>query len=257
MPDLARDDLFDAFRRRRHYVTTGARIFLDVSATSVDGSNEDRVLMGDIVETDSTGVDLHFEVERTAPIERVDVFDGTHIIRTTRPWTLDDAQSRLRITCAGQNDRGRGRLVRWKGSARISQGSIGRISAANFWNLQKRPELTAPDSVAWEVATTGGASAVDLFVDEDAWEGEIAIDTSDSHFSVRAADIGIDDLRFDCGGMDKRLILSRLPALMECSSLRDSIFVPLQSEMEARLYLRVTQEDGHQAWSSLIYTSRR
>src|SRR5205814_8467361 len=33
MPELTRDALFDALRRRRHYGTTGTRLFLALSAT--------------------------------------------------------------------------------------------------------------------------------------------------------------------------------------------------------------------------------
>jgi hypothetical protein len=33
MPELTRDALFDALRQRRHYGTTGTRLFMDVRGT--------------------------------------------------------------------------------------------------------------------------------------------------------------------------------------------------------------------------------
>jgi hypothetical protein len=33
MPELTRDALFEALRRRRHYGTTGTRLFLDLCGT--------------------------------------------------------------------------------------------------------------------------------------------------------------------------------------------------------------------------------
>ena len=33
MPELTRDALFEALRRRRHYGTTGMRLFLDLSGS--------------------------------------------------------------------------------------------------------------------------------------------------------------------------------------------------------------------------------
>ena len=44
MPELTRDALFEALRRRRHYGTTGTRLFLDLRATfaqPVTGFSED------------------------------------------------------------------------------------------------------------------------------------------------------------------------------------------------------------------------
>src|SRR5580765_4574771 len=48
MPELTRDALFHALRRRRHYGTTGTRLFLDLSATfarDVTGFDEDPQLL--------------------------------------------------------------------------------------------------------------------------------------------------------------------------------------------------------------------
>ena len=252
MNDLNRDDLFTAFRARHHYATTGARIFLDVSATA-----EDRILIGDIVETGRDSVDVNFEVEGTAPIERVDIFDGMEIIHTIRPWSLDQQTPRLRITCAGQNYRGRGRLVRWKGTATLSDGVMRAIKAVNFWNPLKQPSLTHNGILKWEVVTTGGASSVDIQVSEYAWAGDIAIATNEVEAKVRLADVDADGTQFDCGGMDKRLIVSRLPAELGTASLTESVPVAIAPGKERRLFVRVTQEDGHIAWSSPMYISRR
>lgn len=251
MDDLNRDDLFTAFRKRHHYATTGARIFLDVFAAA-----EGRILIGDIVETDRSSVELNIEVEGTAPIERVDVFDGMQIVHTIRPWSLDDAGPRLRITCAGQNYRGRGRLVRWTGTATLSHGAINEISAVNFWNPLKQPSLTHNGMLKWEVVTTGGASSVDLQISEDAWRGEITINTNEVDATISLADVAVEGTQFDCGGMDKRLIVSRLPKTMQALSLKECVTLDIEAGAERRLFVRVTQEDGHIAWSSPMYISR-
>jgi len=262
MENLTRDSLFTAFRKRHHYATTGARIFLSVTASCFESSMPDAaasdtvINIGDIVETEHANVALKFEVEGTAPIERVDVFDGFNILETYRPWDMDASTPRLRITCAGQNYRGRGRLVHWKGNAKISQGKIDHFSAVNFWNPNKQPTCAQSNSLNWEVVTTGGASSVDLFVNEDAWTGDLSVHTNEIDVDVSMQKIGTDGMTFECGGMDKRLVLSRLPGEMKISSLSENIVIPLATSREARLFIRVTQEDGHQAWSSPMYISR-
>jgi hypothetical protein len=70
-------------------------------------------------------------------------------------------------------------------------------------------------------------------------------------------DIDIEGSVFECGGMDKRLILSRLPGELKTASLSENTVIPLTSAKEARLFVRVIQEDGHRAWSSPMYISRK
>src|SRR5262245_9211008 len=88
MPELTRDALFTALRRRHHYGTTGARMFIDLHgsfAQAVTGFSDDPQLgparefrvsdarMGDIVRPGATPMRLSAEVIGTAPVERVDV----------------------------------------------------------------------------------------------------------------------------------------------------------------------------------------
>ena len=100
MPELTRDALFEALRRRRHYGTTGTRLFLDLRGTfdrPVTGFSDDpqlapadeaavrEALMGDIIRPGAVPMRLAAEVIGTAPIERVDVLHGTHVVQTVRP----------------------------------------------------------------------------------------------------------------------------------------------------------------------------
>ena len=88
MPELTRDALFAALRRRHHYGTTGTRIFIDLRATFAEpvtvfdedpklaASHETSVReaqMGDIVRPGTVPMRLSAEVIGTAPVERVDV----------------------------------------------------------------------------------------------------------------------------------------------------------------------------------------
>jgi len=252
LDSLDRDSLFDEFRKRHHYATTGARIFLNVTADLSDGT----CMMGDIAATADATVPLQIEVEGSAPIERIDIFDGLEIIETLHPWSLGDGPDRLRITCAGQHYRGRGRLVRWTGEAKLKTGTIERIGAVNFWNPHRQPEQTAGNCVNWRTVTTGGASSVDLWLDDAAWSGDVEIETSEKNASVNLPSLTADGETFDCGGMDIRLIAARLPGKLTETAYVATHDLPLVSGVEARLFVRVTQEDGHQAWSSPIYIER-
>src|SRR5262249_59003483 len=97
MPELTRDALFEALRRRRHYGTTGTRLFIDLAGAfdePVTGFAEDpqlarggefstrEALMGDIVRPGAVPMRLSAEVIGTAPIECVDVLHGPRLVQS-------------------------------------------------------------------------------------------------------------------------------------------------------------------------------
>ena len=69
-------------------------------------------------------------------------------------------------------------------------------------------------------------------------------------------DIDENGITVDCGGMDIRLHIERLPGILDSASLSGKQSFALADGTEQRLYVRVTQEDGHQAWSSPIYVAK-
>ena len=252
LPQLDRDTFFDAFRNRRHYATTGARIYMDVTASLGDRTLQ----IGDIVSTDLDHLDLAFDIIGTAPIERVDIFNGLDLVRTIRPWHDQASLSRLRVTCAGQHYRGRGRLVKWDVSANLTGGKIDRIDAVNFWNPNRQPKQISATEAVWKTVTTGGASSVDFWLDDAALASQINVQTNFESVSASVADIDENGITIDCGGMDIRLHIERLPGILESFSLAGEQSFALVAGTEQRLYVRVTQEDGHQAWSSPIYVAK-
>jgi hypothetical protein len=66
------------------------------------------------------------------------------------------------------------------------------------------------------------------------------------------AEIGLEDVLVDAGGLGRRLRLFRLPDRNDTWRLRFEQPVRLRPG-DNPLYVRLTQDDGHQAWSSPIY----
>ena len=98
---LDRDAIFECMRRRRHYATTGNRALLErdggagerrrgVPARSGGGPDASRrrarrLMMGDIARVADGEVELAIEVVGSAPIERLDIFDGLDLHRDGAP----------------------------------------------------------------------------------------------------------------------------------------------------------------------------
>ncbi|SVE21625.1 uncharacterized protein METZ01_LOCUS474479 [marine metagenome] len=87
----------------------------------------------------------------------------------------------------------------------------------------------------------------------DHQEGSLAIETSQVNCVVPVADIGFQDFRIDAGGLERHLRLVRLPDTNPHHKLSLERTIPLNSSGDNPLYVCVSQEDGHQAWSSPIY----
>lgn len=271
LPDLTRDALFDAFRRRHHYATTGARVFLDAAMRFDAPSRVYRrnpafqpdhymvataAMIGDIVETGCDTARFELEVLAHAGIEQVQLFDGTGLVETIRPFAADDLGQRLRIICKGQETRGRGRLVQWSGEARFSGVTIGKIAARNYFNPDKQPQIAAPDRLEWKTVTTGGFSAIDVWLDGCQPDAGLEIVTNHGSLSLRLEDIGIEPVAVACGGLDKTLSVQRLPEEMTDRALRIEREITIPPQGDAAIYARISFEDGHVAWTSPIYAFR-
>ena len=80
----------------------------------------------------------------------------------------------------------------------------------NLWNLDKKLTQTDPTTLAWEALTTGGFGGFDAWL-TDAQSGTLRIDTTLVKGEIAVADIGLDELIFEAGGIGRRIRVFRLP----------------------------------------------
>jgi len=268
MPELTRDALFEALRQRRHYGTTGARIFVDLHAAfeqPATGFSEDpqlgpasefavqRASMGDIIRPGRMPMHLAAEVIGTAPIERVDVLHGTSVAKTVRPYGASDLGRRLRVLWQGAEYRGRGRETLWQGKLKVSGNRIVRFAPVNFLNPERTVQETAAGTaLAWSSVTTGNLAGIDLWLDE-AHRGELGIETNIVSGTIDLAALADNTIVFDGGGLGRQLSVYRLPEADWSRHITLDHEVSFAGGADLPVYLRVTQADGHQAWTSPIY----
>ena len=268
MPELTRDALFAALRHRRHYGTTGVRIFLDLHASfdrPVTGFSEDpqlgpanefgvnRAVMGDIIRPGSVPMRLTAEVIGTAPIERVDVLHGTRVVQTIRPYIAADLGRRVRVLWQGAEYRGRGRETLWEGNVAVAGNRIARFAPVNFLNPERTVRETAAGTgLAWTSVTTGNLAGIDLWLDEPD-RGTLQIKTNVVSGTADLAALAENTIALDGGGLGRRLSVYRLPESDWSRRVALEHMVSFEGPADLPVYLRVTQADGHQAWSSPIY----
>ncbi|MCZ7597603.1 MAG: DUF3604 domain-containing protein [Gammaproteobacteria bacterium] len=269
-PALTRDGLLDALRRRHHYGTTGCRMVMDTRvafdkpAESFDddpllGPTTSRTvgeaMMGDICRTADREVTFRIDIHASSPIERLEIRNGPESLEMWRPFSRDELGRRIRVIWEGSEYRGRGRETVWDGSATLENNAFDRVTPINRYNLDKRFETTSPRTLEWQALTTGGFGGFDAWL-TDAGAGTLTIDTALVKTSIAVEDIGYDDLVFEAGGIGRRIRVFRMPDDNTVSVASMERRVALRDDRDNALYVCLTQEDGHLAWSSPIYLFR-
>jgi hypothetical protein len=267
---LDRNAIFESMRRRHHYATTGNRAFVSVSA-ELDSDGEvferdpslgpsraercRRLLMGDIARVTDNEVKFIIEVAGSAPIERLDLYDGFDLIETVRPYTAAQLGNRVRLVYEGAEYRGRARTTTWDGSLAVHGNRILRTAMINNWNLDRGIKEESASHIAWKAVTTGNYGAIDLWL--EAVAGTLRFQTAPISGEVSIGDLKIEPRVFEAGGLDRAIQLQRLPDTMSQSHLSLRRRIKLRPKDDTRLYIRIQQEDGHRIWTSPIYLFRR
>jgi hypothetical protein len=125
----------------------------------------------------------------------------------------------------------------------------------NFFNPDKTLSFTA-NQVKWNALTTGNFGGFDVNL-ESAEDGTIEINTPLVNETIKINNIGFEDKIFDNSGvLPKFLKIFRLPTNNEANKIKISRKISLSPKGDNPIFIRITQEDGTQAWTSPIYVYR-
>jgi len=266
-----RDGIMEAMRRRHHYGTTGCRLHLEVDAefdkTSTlferDPNLFDKpkthdikgVMMGDIVKTSSKSAKLRVRVDSPSPIERIEIRNGTEVVKTVRPYGKKELGNRVRVVWSGAEYRGRGRQSTWTGRARFDGCIVERMEKLNAWNHERKLQTLGSDIVEWDAITTGNYGGFDVWLEENKGATlDLTCNRGEIHMPLN--EVGYEDTVLDCGGLERRIRVFRLPDENSYRELEHTIDIPLNAKGDNPLWVCVTTEDGFQAWSSPIFAFR-
>ena len=135
----------------------------------------------------------------------------------------------------------------------LSGNRIARFAPVNFLNPERRVTETTPGSaLAWNSVTTGNMAGIDLWLEQPR-SGTLRLESNIVSGEVDLAKLAGDAITFDGGGLGRRLSVYRLPEAEWSRRVALEHQVTFPGGADLPVYLRVTQADGHQAWSSPIY----
>jgi hypothetical protein len=153
----------------------------------------------------------------------------------------------------GAEYRGRGRETLWEGKLTVTGNRIARFAPVNFLNSERTVrEKEEGKALAWSSVTTGNLAGIDLWLERER-RGTLGIDTNIVSGTVDLATLSDDTIVFDGGGLGRQLSVYRLPEGDWSRHVMLDHTVSFAGEADLPVYLRATQADGHQAWSSPIY----
>lgn len=266
-PELTRDAIFEAMRRRHHYATSGSRMHVDLRArfatpaqlytrdprhTDTTPETVHEAMMGDLVATSGASAGLSIRLATVSPVERVDIMNGADLVETLRPYRADDLGRRFRITWHGAEYRGRGRNTFWEGEIALTGTALTAMTPINRWNLDRRLEQVGRDRILFDAVTSGNFGGVDVTLDRIE-EATLAITTNRVSGKVELGDMSVDDVIFDAGGLDRHIRIRRLPDEMSAFGFEVDVPIAIVPDRDNPIWLRVATLDGHLAWTSPIY----
>ena len=257
---LSRDALWQAFKEKRVYGTTGERIQLRFRA----GQH----WSGETIRSEDP-LTFSIATSGTQPIEKVEIFRNLD-----RVHTYDAASKRssrqLKVLWRGASSRERARQSLWTGSIILSQGSILSLEPYRIDQPNERTELVASQRVDFDTVTSGDEDGVIIEIDDEAMRGTLTISAavrSRNQFGSEGkgqesferqivindlADAGID---WQLAGLDRGIAIrsmgSHYPDQVSVE-WRETDILPGASAY----WVKVTQVDGATAWSSPVYVKR-
>ena len=250
---LDRESVYDALKARRFYGTSGARMLADLRLGMGDGRS---ALMGEEIIAGIESPVLHVKLAGTAPIESVQVRDGSQVLATLRPYPPEALGKRIKVVWSGAEVRGRDRITTWDGGLEVKNNRINRATPVNFWNADQPLKMADDRHLEWKSATTGGLSGVILEL-KDKRAGSISVATAQGEYHVMVSDIGYEPVDWALGGVGKNLRAYRLPDRNDHTQYSFSLSLDHLATGIHPVYIRVEQEDGHLLWTSPVYLHKK
>ncbi|MDQ3702525.1 MAG: DUF3604 domain-containing protein, partial [Chloroflexota bacterium] len=285
--DHSRAAIWEALKARRTYATTGARLLLDVVARARtpegrEGSEGRDYPMGSIVDlsaidlSDPRRLEIAVSVHGTAPLWRVEVLRWPdvvyrHVLSSSDvSLPIRDVSSgrhRLRIGWTGSRIRARRRMTRWDGGLSVAEGTLLHAQGWGFDHPEDGITARSPHSVTWRSETAGDwdGIVIDLAANDDA---PLRFESGPATFSFTPRDVAAGPLVIDAGGVGQQVHIERdlgpdaprqasfvyhLPAEEAPSGTSGTSGTSTGREA---YFVRVTQQDGHIAWSSPFFVQR-
>ena len=267
-PELTISDVLSAYKARRIYATTGARILMHTEAAGR--------LMGTEFTTSEKPQITAF-IAGTAPFESVELFRGLERIYN-HPVDCGANSNRVRILWEGASRKSSYSGVIWEGKLRVTGRRVTNVDKIRFDSPRSKVFDVEDYGLRWYSVTCGYRSGIILdLAGENDGELELVVNTSvitgplygESGINPPrrmsyapaekvAVNINLTELEkgpvtMEIGGLNRRVTISLAPTLQKTGEVKFSFVDPSPNPGINPYWVRVVQTDMEMAWSSPIY----
>jgi hypothetical protein len=243
---LTQEALWNAFQARRCYATTGERIRLWLE---VDGRP-----MGAAYATHGEPV-IRLEVDGTAAVERVDLLRGTTVLCSWQSALAEEGL--LRILWRGARAAGTARTQRlvWDGALHATGGRFTEVKGVGFHSADDLVKKDGPETIIWRSATAGNAAGLLVRVEGNR-DVRFHFRTAPCTFNFDFNQVQLAPMTVDAGFLSGQVTVGPAPREDGPQRVRLSFQDTNPLAGEIPYWVRVTQVNQAQAWSSPVYVTR-
>lgn len=243
-PKLTKDNIFNALRKRHCYGTTGNRIIIDEKVIV----NDKELLMGDELSINKKQkATIQLKVCGTQPIDSIQVFDTN---KSIHHWTPEISNKKfgVKILWSGSKVKGRNRKIHWNGTINTQTKNVKVLNSINYFNpahtFKKEGQV-----INFSGATTGGVQGLILGNLEKS--NKITVITNDKNLSFDLKNLsGIPSIS-GMNHLDAKIEISKVSLNNQNNVI--NLEIPLTVKPGSNIFIKVTQNDGHMAWTSPVF----
>lgn len=268
VPELTISSVLSAYKARRIYATTGARILMHTEAA------------GHLMGTEFTTAEqpeISAFIAGTTPFESVELFRGLERIYS-HPVDGGAASNRVRILWEGASRKSSYSGVIWDGKLSVTGRRIAGVDKIRFDSPRSRVFSVEDHGLRWHSVTCGYRSGIILDLAGEA-DGEIELVVNTSvitgplygesginpprrmsyapaekvAFNVNLAELKAGPMTMEIGGLNRRVTISLAPTPQEAGEVEFSFADASPHPGINPYWVRVVQTDMEMAWSSPIY----
>ena len=240
--ELTRESLWDAFKKRHVYGTSGPRIILRFI---INGA-----IMGDHI-TAEDGLDISVEVHGTENIETIDVYRNKEIIHSYQPLHEKGEVNWIKIQWRGARVKARRRNLSWDGSVLIEDATIISVQPFGFdlpWEGIFEQNET---SVKFTSSTAGDYDGIILKLKNVNTNSILKFNSLQGNTEVRIQTLTNTFVK-KLGEVEKVIEIKPYT-----DKLKKSVKFSFSriDDLPGHYWVRIIQVDGEKAWSSPIFVS--
>lgn len=239
--NLTRKAIWDALTNRHCYGTTGERIVLDVKCDDFVMGDEFSINKPPIIDMFIAGTDSIAEVEIKRGLQTIYRYSDTLPIK----------KDTIKIQWSGVRVRSRGKKTNWDGNITIKNGSIRNAKAFAFNQPDEGINLLSNQEITFKSNTSGDIDGIEVELDYNE-NTKLVFNTLPISFTMSIEELKKGRVTKQAGGVN--LLVEVDFAKKETSNSLQLSFEDKNIEKGINPYwVKVTQSDGHMAWSSPMY----